>query len=162
MNKLKTFGKLFTLPVLVCWFLMSLFVDIIAVPTVFRNVTSVEQAGKVGMTIFSALNRFEILFALIFILGSWKMFNKHGKKAIIVLSLILFVWSLSYNLFFTPQIIFYTKMIHSHAPNDPLMAEFQVQHSFYHHLYRYLDTAKLLMLLISLGLTIRYQIMEEK
>ena len=162
MNFVKRFCHVLLLPVILSWFMMTVFVDIIAVPTVFRNVTKVVEAGKVGMTIFSTFNKIEFIFALIVVIGAIKIYNKEKKNFYLVLSLVLFIWSIAYNLYFTPQIIHYTTMIHSTLPGDPAMIDYQSSHAFFHKLYRYLDTTKLIMLLTFLIVLVRNKLSEEK
>lgn len=161
MIKINKIAKIYTLPVLLAWFLMTVFVDIIAVPTVFRNVTSVEQAGKVGMTVFTTFNRIELLFGLVGILGAVYIFKLTKRQFPLILATVLFL-AVSYNVHFTPQIKFWTEMIHSVKPFDPQMGYFQTQHHFYHTLYRYLDTTKLILLLISLFIWTKINLTEEK
>ncbi len=48
------------LPFILCWFFMTVLVDIVAIPTVFRNISNLEEGGRIGMTIFGRFNLFEI------------------------------------------------------------------------------------------------------
>jgi hypothetical protein len=141
---------------------MTLFVDIIAVPAVFKNVTKVEEAGKVGMRVFTMFNRLEFALATIILIGSIALFKMHQKKLILIVSTVLFCWSISYNLFFTPQIVYYTKMLHTSLVTDPMMATYQINHSFYHQLYRYLDTTKMIMIIYMMVSFFRTISREEK
>jgi hypothetical protein len=147
--------KYLSVGLILSWFFMTLFVDILAVPTVFKNVSSVEEAGKVGMTIFTAFNRIEFILAFSLLLMSFYFFKINKKSIYLIIPLFLFLWSISYNLYFTPQIIYFTKMIHSHHSSDPQMAFFQQQHTFYHQLYKKLDSIKLLMLFIFLIISLK-------
>lgn len=162
MNKVKKFCGILALPIILCWFLMTIFVDIIAVPTVFRNVSNVHEAGKVGMTVFTSLNRMELIFAFIFIGAVIHFHKKLKSNFLLVLSLVLLFWSFSYNLYFTPKIIHYTQLIRSAVPGDPMMIEYQNGHHFFHTLYRYLDTTKLIMLLSVLVVLIKRKWAEEE
>ncbi|MBY0412633.1 MAG: hypothetical protein K2Q18_00635, partial [Bdellovibrionales bacterium] len=65
MNTFKKIGIELVLPIVIAWFLMTVLVDIVTIPTVFRNSTSITDAGKIGMTVFGRFNVFEIVFALI-------------------------------------------------------------------------------------------------
>jgi hypothetical protein len=147
MKQLLKLTTLFSLPVTFAWLVITIFVDAIAVPTVFRNVSKLEEAGKVGMKIFSTFNHLEFLFALVFIMGAIGIYKQSKKQVFLILSLILLVWSVMYNLYFTPQIIHYTELIHKANPMSMEYIKYQEAHAYYHNLYRYLDSTKIFLLL---------------
>lgn len=133
------------LPLILCWFMMTVFVDIFTVPTVFRNVQSLQQAGQVGMTVFSRFNRFELVFALIILITALMRFP---ARKLFYFALPLFTLALLYNFIMTPKIINLTNAISLTAINDPQYAVLQSEHARFHNLYRQFDTAKLAGLLI--------------
>jgi hypothetical protein len=143
----KKLVRFYTAPVLLSWLIATLFLDVIAVPTVFRNISNVLDAGRVGMTIFKTFNRIEIIFAVIFLSYGIEQFISERKKKYLIFSIILFFWILIYNFYLTPSIIYYTEKLHSGVQDINLMIEYQSKHAFIHKTYRYLDSSKILILL---------------
>lgn len=162
MEKLKRLINIFSLPIIFTWLIFTLFVDILAVPTVFRNVSSIVEAGKVGMTIFTAFNRLEFLFGLIFVTFALNVYKKERATFLLILSTVLLFWSISYNLYFTPKIIYFADMVHSLPAGDPLIGVYKNQHMFYHNIYRYLDTAKIIYLITAMVMLVKRKFTEEK
>jgi hypothetical protein len=137
-----------TIPLLVAWFLLTIFVDIFTVPAVFRNSSSIVDAGKIGMLVFGRFNKFELLFSVLVFAGLFLDFKKDHKKRYIIIGGILIVWALLYNFYMTPMITNTTFEIHQTNVTDPLYAELQTKHAYYHNLYRKLDSTKILVLLV--------------
>ena len=144
------------LPFILCWFFMSVLVDIVAIPTVFKNISNLQEAGKIGMTVFGRFNCFEIFFAIFIVLGVLSF--KEKSKLMICVSLILLLLSLFYTFYMTPMIAQTSIKIHSVAVTDPQYEILGRQHYYYHSLYRYLDTAKLLVLLVFAAFVTRFNI----
>jgi fucose 4-O-acetylase-like acetyltransferase len=145
MQTAKKVFKELILPLILCWFLMTIFVDIFTIPTVFRTLNNVEAAGKVGMKVFGAFNCFELVFATIILIASLIRFP---SRKVFYFALPLFTLSLLYNFYMTPMITNLTGLIHATAVSDPQYAIFQSEHAKFHNLYRQFDTAKILGLLI--------------
>lgn len=139
--------RFYTVPVLLSWLIATLFLDIVAVPTVFKNITNILDAGKVGMTIFKTFNRLEIVFSLIFLISGLELFITERKKSYWIISIILVCWIFLYNFYLTPSIIYYTEKLHSGVQDINLMIEYQSKHALIHKIYRYLDSTKILILL---------------
>ncbi len=137
-----------TIPLLVSWFLLTIFVDIFTVPAVFRNSSSIVDAGKIGMLVFGRFNKFEFVFSVLIFIGLFLDFQKDHKKRFIIVGVILILWTLLYNLYMTPMITNTTFEIHQTAVTDPLYAELQSKHAFFHNLYRKFDSTKILVLLV--------------
>ena len=145
---MKTFKSILSeliLPFILCWFFMSALIDIIAVPTVFKNISNLEEGGRIGMTIFGRFNYFEIFFAIFILAGL--LSHKIKSKFLISLSVFLLMLSLFYTFFMTPMIANTSIQIHKIMVLDPQYEVLQKQHNYYHHLYRYFDSAKLIILL---------------
>lgn len=142
------------LPSLFAWFFLTIFVDIFTVPTVFRTVGDVTIAGKVGILVFSKMNQFEILFGLLTLIGSFFYFRIHHSVKWLVVSVVLFVWSLFYTFYMTPKIADTTYLIHNTQASDPMYIVLQSTHAYYHTLYRYFDTSKLVVLLVFIVLVV--------
>lgn len=162
MENLKKMINLFSLPIIFAWLVFTLFVDILAVPTVFRNVSSIVEAGKVGMTIFTAFNRIELVFAVIFLVYALNRYKKVRTTFLLILSTVLLFWSISYNIYFTPKIIYFAEMVHTLPAGDPMIGIYKNQHMFYHTIYRYLDTAKIIYLITALVILVKSKFAEEK
>lgn len=147
---MSTFKKVrleLVLPVVFAWFFMSVLVDIITIPTVFRNSSSIVDAGKIGMTVFGRFNIFEIIFALVVISGAWVKYRDLKHKIWMFLAIPLVALSLIYKFYMTPMITNTTYEIHQTQTSDPQYAVLQEKHAFYHNSYRKLEYVKLLLLL---------------
>jgi hypothetical protein len=156
---MKTFKSILVeliLPFILCWFFMSVLVDIVAIPTIFKNISNLEEGGRIGMTVFGRFNCFEIFFAVLILLGL--LSYKEKSKLLIGLSVLLLVLSLFYTFFMTPMIANTSIQIHQLASGNPQFEFLQKQHNYYHILYRYFDTGKLLVLLVFAGMVMRLNI----
>lgn len=153
---MKTFKKMLlelVLPFILCWFFMTVLVDIITIPTVFRNSKSIEDAGKIGMTVFGRFNYFEIFFSFSILVAAIINWGQ-GKRKWFYFALPLFTLSLLYTFYMTPMISNTTFAIHATDITDPMYAVLQGQHARYHNLYRTFDTAKLCVLLVFSGVVL--------
>lgn len=149
--------QILALPIVFCWLMMTIFIDIIAVPGVFRNVSKLEEAGRVGMLVFGSFNKFEAIFAVVLFFGLYSIYQISKKQIYLVMGIVLLIWALMYNLYFTPQIIHFTQLINSVTPASPDYAVYQSQHAHFHTIYRYLDSTKLFMLLSLVIMLIRFE-----
>lgn len=147
MKTKKVFIEL-VLPFIVAWLFMTILVDIITIPTVFRNSSSIIDAGKIGMIVFGRFNVFEIIFSLIILIGAICNLKVYGNKKWLFFAAPLVVWALVYKFHMTPMITNTTYEIHKTAVTDPLYLELQSRHAQYHNLYKYFDTTKMLVLLV--------------
>lgn len=154
MERFKKILIALVLPCIFTWFFLTIFVDVFTVPTVFRTVGDVTIAGKVGIKVFSKMNQLEILFGFFTLIGSFCYFRVYGQLKWLTASAILFCWSLFYTFYMTPNIADTTYLIHNTSPSDPMYAVLQSSHAYYHTLYRYLDTSKLIFLLAFIILVI--------
>jgi hypothetical protein len=156
---MKTFKSILVeliLPFILCWFFMSVLVDIVAIPTVFKNISNLQEAGKIGMTVFSRFNCFEIFFAIFILLGVTSPREK--SKLMISISIALLLLSFFYTFYMTPLIAQTTIKMHQISIADPQYEILQKQHNCFHTLYRYFDTAKLLVLLAFAVIVTRFNI----
>lgn len=140
--------KSLVLPAIFAWFFLTIFVDIFTVPTVFRTIKDIPVAGQVGIKVFSAMNNFEIIFAITTLIGSFSFYKHTRSIKWLVFALPLMIWSLFYKYFMTPKIANTTFEINQTDVMDPMYAVLQSTHAYYHNLYRYFDTSKLIFLLI--------------
>jgi hypothetical protein len=152
MKKISSLLTELVLPFLFVWFFTTVLVDIVVIPNVFRTLGDIHSAGKIGMVVFHKFNLFEIFFAAIILSG---IFLKPLRKLWeLVTSIILFFLTLIYTFVMTPAITEITHKINQTNISDPVYAELQSNHAFYHNFYRYLDSAKLIILLIFIVATL--------
>lgn len=154
---MKLFKKMsieLVLPFVSAWFLMTVLVDIVAIPAVFRNSSSIVDAGKIGMTVFGRFNSFEIVFGIIVLIGSVVNYKILKNKKWLYFAVPLFFLSFIYKFYMTPMITNTTYEIHKTQVSDPQYAVLQSQHAEYHTLYRYFDSGKLLFLLVFAGVVL--------
>ncbi len=156
MKTLKAISIELILPFILAWFFSSAFIDIVAVPTVFKFTSNLEEAGKIGMTVFHRFNCFEIFFAVMILFG--QVLKSPKSKMLLFLSVSLLGLALFYTFFMTPAIANAAIKMHQVAVTDPMYEVLRAEHGKYHHLYRYFDSAKLLSLLFYAGLMIRLNI----
>lgn len=162
MKTLKKISIESVLPFIVAWFLMTVLVDIITIPTVFRNSTSIVDAGKIGMTVFGRFNVFEIIFGFIILIGSVICWKELRNKKWLVFAVPLLIVSFVYKFYMTPMITNTTYEIHKTEVSDPRYVELQSQHAQYHNMYRYFDTTKLIVLLVFAGVVLSDRVKSNK
>ncbi len=148
MKLLKKISLEMLLPVLFAWFMMTVLVDIVTIPTVFRNTSNLTDAGKIGMIVFGRFNIIENIFAVIVFWGAVTLWEQKKNKFQIIPAIYLFIMSWVYTFYMTPKITETTHLIYQTAVSDPMYATLQSQHAFYHNTYRTLDSIKLLVLLV--------------
>ena len=143
------------------WFGLTCFLDFYAVPTIFRTLTSRPDAGSLGMILFLTFNKIEILLSLI--LGVCAYFFRESikwKKTFWTTLASLFVLSLIYTFHMSPTIIEANKKKYELAEESQEYIELEKTHQMYHGLFRKTDGAKILVLFVLLGSTLRRR--EEK
>ena len=114
------------LPFILCWFFMSLLVDVVAIPTVFKNISNLEEGGKIGMIVFGRFNCFEIFFGVCILLGVLSFQEK--SKIMIGAAILLLSLSLFYTFLMTPLIADTSIKIHQILASDPQYEILQKQH----------------------------------
>ena len=135
------------IPVLFAWFMMTILVDMIAIPAVFRNSSNLTDAGKIGMIVFSRFNVIENIFAVIVFWGVFSLWKAKKTKFQLIPAIYLFIMSWVYTFYMTPKITETTYKIYQTKVEDPLFAVLQIEHAYYHNTYRTLDSVKLVVLL---------------
>lgn len=132
---------------------MTLVVDFISVPLVFKSLASKEEAGKIGIKIFSRFNWFEVIYGIVLFVSAFliKFHSPMKKNAYAVVAVTLFALSISYFYYITPTIVELSGQMHSLSAGQELEAV-QKSHDFFHKLYVKLDTLKLILLLCGMGL----------
>ena len=138
------------------WLISTIFIEFFAVMAVFKNVSNIFEAGKVGMYVFSSFNKFEILFGFFLLLISFKnpMENIKIKNTMIGLSLILLGFALYYNFSLSPKITSLTYSMHDIGISNKGYEEAEKLHEVFHKRYVFMDSIKLFLLLTLLCLGI--------
>jgi hypothetical protein len=146
----------FSSVMLTLWLGASLAVDIIAIPSVFRTLNDVAQAGKVGMVVFSRFNKLEVIVSLLatifFVIGVknfWPL-AKWKFHFLLTSHFILIGISVMFCFFWTPAIIQYSQQMFELSTTDPLHAQALLQHRFYHKAYVRVEGIKIIIILVSL------------
>ena len=75
------------LSIIAAWLFLTVFVDFFVIPTAFRQLGDIFIAGELGIRVFSALNVFEIIFSVIFLVYS---FVSRLRQKLCILHLILY------------------------------------------------------------------------
>lgn len=148
------------LPFILVWFFASAFVDIVAVPSVFKFTSNLQEAGKIGMTVFGRFNKLEVFFAIMILAGIFSQEKK--SKLFITIGFFLLGLSLFYNIVMTPTIAAAGVKMHSVDVLDPLYQVYRTEHAKFHNMYRYFDSTKLIVLLIFAGLVLRTNIKQKR
>lgn len=149
MSSFKRMVTLYSLPIILTWLIATVFIDIFAVPNVFRNVSSVSEAGKVGLSVFSNFNKFELIFGIFLSLGIF--FQKNSFKLFTWMLISFFVfWPVLYIFKMTPGISEASQLMNSVLKTDPQYLVYKEGHAYYHNLYKTLDTIKILVLFLTL------------
>lgn len=160
MKQTKAFFRELVLPFILTWFFASAFVDIVAVPSVFKFTSNLQEAGKIGMTVFGRFNKIEIFFALMILAGILSQEKK--SKLYMTVSVFLLGLAIFYNVVMTPAIANAAVKMHSVNVLDPLYQVYRNEHAKYHNLYRYFDSSKLIVLLVFAGLNLRLNMKQKR
>ncbi len=135
---------LWTLCLAFAWFTATVFIDFFAVPEVFRQVSSRNEAAALGIAIFTKFNYIELIVSILMIITSGLLlFKEKISKALLILSALLIIFPGAYAFKLSPEIKKYNGL----KVEDPYSEQIQTQLDFYHHIYVKADSAKLLLLL---------------
>ncbi|EQC46182.1 DUF4149 domain-containing protein [Bacteriovorax sp. Seq25_V] len=139
--------KLYTIWVLClsfAWFTATVFIDFFAVPEVFKQVSSRNEAAALGISIFTKFNYIELVVAMLMILSSFFLaFKEKFKKTLMILCTVLILFPGAYALKLSPEIKKYNRL----KVEDPYSEVIQAELDFYHHIYVKADSVKLILLL---------------
>lgn len=152
MKNLKAILNELILPFLVSWFFMTLLVDIVVIPTVFKNISNLEEGGRIGMIVFHRFNCIEIFFGVCILAGV--LLREKKSKGLIGASMLLLFFSLLYTFYMTPTIARIGTSLHQVATTSSEYEFLRHEHTMFHNLYRYFDTTKLGILLLFSGVMI--------
>ena len=138
------------------WLGLTCFLDFFAVPTIFRTLSSRQDAGSLGMILFLAFNRLEILLSLLLATCAW--FFRHSikwKKTFWCSIGFLFILVNVYTFHMTPTIIETNKKKYELFEGSPEYQKLDQVHQQYHGLFRKTDGLKILILLTLFGSALR-------
>lgn len=129
------------------WFFLSVFIDFIVVPGAFKIVGDIFKAGNLGITVFTAFNKFEVLFGAILVFSYFKAPDVKYRKVKNVIVKIVTSIAIYYYWYLSTKIADLTKVLIA-GGEQKLVAVAQKDHNFYHNLYVKLDAVKILLLFV--------------
>lgn len=138
--------------VLALWLGATLAVDFLAIPSVFKNVTNLAEAGKVGMAVFGKFNVIEVVYALLslfFLLVITLRNRSRFNIFLLSLTLVLTAIALSYLFYFTPELARVT-FAKNETFGPEMRAALESELYFLHSLYIKLDGLKMFLIVIAL------------
>lgn len=134
------------------WFFLSSFVDFIVIPGAFRVVGDILKAGTLGISVFSTLNKIEVLLGAVLVFSLFKGTKFSYKKVQMFLSKVLFSIAVFYYYYLSPKIELLTEKLFATGLDEAAKALVNKDHQFYHSLYVKLDAVKIILLLVLLVL----------
>ena len=143
------------------WLGWTVIVDFFVVPTVFRTIDDFFKAGELGMSLFSQLNKLELLVSsLIIVLSVMQVRRNPASKPLIFFAFTSWAIVMFYFSFLTPKIISLTELwmasdSETMKMGSGLKMDIQQEHQFYHELYRKLDAFKLILLTVFLAMSVK-------
>lgn len=151
----KNYATLFCMCLLALWLGATIAVDFFAIPAVFRNISNLSEAGAVGMSVFSSFNKLELVLALTTLVTfgatlGWS--NSAPKPRVIIISLIILVLlAASYLFYLTPELTV-VSIAKNNSFEELERAALEERLQFLHTLYVRLDSFKMLLILLLLGI----------
>lgn len=144
------------LVLLTLWLGWTSLVDFVVVPAVFRNVHDFFEAGDLGVLLFTKLNSIEVVIASVVFAVLVLNFrtNRHSFPLLLGSFLALAI-AFAYFLWLIPKLAHLTELWKlAEAGKTVGLADVQQEHQYFHRLYVTLDTVKIFILTLLLGLTI--------
>lgn len=137
------------------WLFATIFIDFIAAPNIFRNVSSLKEAGTLGGIIFTSFNIIELILAVLVIVASFLLRSKGlGGKVLKILSLSTLVLAIIYTFKLSPGIRDAQIAKSNYVHTDEEYQVFEEKLNSYHKSYVRLDSFKLLALLTMCGISL--------
>lgn len=139
------------------WWGWTVLTDFVVVPTVFRTIHDFFNAGELGIALFSRLNSLELIVSsLLIIITALKLRSSKQMLLFFIPALLCWMIVMFYFSYLTPKIVTLTELWKeaeragvSSLGNIP---DVQQEHQFFHKLYIRIDTVKLIILTLLLGL----------
>ena len=143
------------------WMAPSILIDFVAAPSIFRNVSDLQEAGTLGMVIFKTFNSLEVILSLfVFGLGFALVRENKIKKPWIILFTVLVMWAGFFRFHISPTIIEINRARWELPEQSMEYEKLSKDHNFYHQLYVKMEGTKVILLLI--GLVMVFRIREEQ
>ncbi|MFL5785100.1 MAG: DUF4149 domain-containing protein [Bacteriovoracaceae bacterium] len=138
------------------WLGWTALVDFIVVPGVFGHINNFFEAGDLGIHLFTKLNNLELILASAMIIILVLMSRKNKKSLpLLVGSVLAFAITLTYFTWLIPKISDLTEFWKlSEAGKSIPINDIQQVHQHYHRMYIVLDSVKMLLLSLMMGVTI--------
>ena len=131
--------------ILFAWFIATFFIDILAVPAVFQNVSSRDEAARLGVLIFKRFNFVELVFSIGLLVFFY--FSDFKKMITVRVTAICAAFPIIYTILLTPKIVQYNEA-KINAIDEAKLEIIQQSLDLYHGLYVKMDSVKLILLLI--------------
>lgn len=136
------------------WWAWTFLVDFFVVREVFTHISDFFAAGDLGIALFTKVNRLELIAASVVL----ALAALSRSKLFTLLSLTVFALAILYFALIIPKISLLTELWKAAEAKGSLSAgripDIQQEHQFYHRLYIFLDTVKLLILTAMLPLAV--------
>ena len=141
------------------WWAWTVLVDVFIIRTVFQTIENFFLAGDLGLAVFSKLNNLEVVVSTLLIVVLFYQTRKN-RKSIFLLILSVMTWfiAMTYFSYLTPKLAYLTELWKKSDLGGVTsmfgITDVQQEHQFYHNIYIGLDSIKLILLSILLGLGI--------
>lgn len=161
MLKINRYNK-FALILISSWLSMSMLIDFIVVPNIFKMSKNIFDSGDLGIFLFSLLNRLEIVISLLLFFCLFQIAkrkrNPFLKRINLSLGTLLVTISITYTFYLSPKISYYGTQMKKLTSATEYSIDFekaQLSHHFYHQSYKMVDGIKILTLIFLLALTFK-------
>jgi hypothetical protein len=139
------------------WWGWTVIIDFAVVPMVFRIINDFFNAGELGVALFSKLNIFELIASsLLLIIASSSVLIYKKEKTTFALILSAWIITLIYFFYLTPKLLMLTELWKKADSANQIgisgISDIQQEHQFFHKIYVTIDSLKLFILSIILGL----------
>ena len=137
-----------TLVILGMWLGMTCLIDFVAVPSAFRNISSRQEAGTLGMIIFTTFNNVEVVFALILGVCTYFFQKKVAwRKAYLAAVVGLFIIVPLHTFYMSPRIVELNQQKYKLTEGTEEYQVLENEHLFLHNTFRKTDGTKILIIL---------------
>lgn len=138
------------------WLAPSVLIDFVAAPAIFRNVSSLQEAGTLGMVIFKSFNSLELGLSLIILLiGALLVNEKKLKKAWLGFFVLMVFFAAFFRFHVSPTIVEVNTQRWELSEESEEYKSLLSTHNFYHGLYVKMEGTKVIFLLGAIILVLR-------
>lgn len=130
------------------WLAPSVLIDFVAAPAIFRNVSSLQEAGTLGMVIFKSFNSLELVLSLIIlVISGLLIMEKKLKKLWLGFFILLVFWASFFRFYVSPTIVEINTERWELPEDSKKYESLTNSHQFYHELYVKMEGTKVILLL---------------